>query len=92
MSVTTKVGDPPPRLARMTFLGAVLGGLLLPTLHRWSGHARRSFVRATAALTALSCVPSITMPDGTGSQVAPEALHVVAAAIVVPAPARHARS
>lgn len=78
--------------AQMTFLGAVIGGLLLAGLNRWSGQARRRFVQATVVLTALSCLPSVAMPDDAGSQIALVALHVLAAAIIVPVLARHARS
>lgn len=77
---------------QMTFLGAVIGVLLLAGLNRWSGRARHRFVQATVALTALSCVPSVVMPDDAGSRIALVALHVLAAAIIVPALSRHARS
>jgi ABC-type transport system involved in cytochrome c biogenesis permease subunit len=76
---------------QMTFLGAILGGLILAVVNRRSHSARRRFVQVTVALTVLSCVPSITMPDDTGSQIALVALHALAAAIIVPALARHAR-
>jgi len=78
--------------AQMTFLGAVLGGVLLAGLDRWSSSARRRFVQATVALTALSCIPSVAMPDDAGSAVTLVALHVLAAALIVPALARHAHS
>src|SRR5262245_10320211 len=45
--------------AQMTFLGAVLGGILLAVLNRRSNAPRRRFLAATVALTALSCVPSV---------------------------------
>lgn len=78
--------------AQMTFIGAVLGGLLLGGLNRWSARARARFVQATVALTVISCVPSVALPDDTASQVALVVLHLLAAAIIVPALARHARS
>lgn len=78
--------------AQMTFIGAVIGGLLLAALNRWSTRTRRRFVQATVALTALSCVPSIAWPDDTSSQIMLVVLHVLAAAIIVPALARRARS
>lgn len=78
--------------AQMTFVGAVIGGLLLAALNRWSGRAHRRFLQSTVALTVLSCVPSVAMPDDAGSQVALVALHVLAAVIIVPVLARHARS
>ena len=78
--------------AQMTFLGAVLGGLIVAGLNRWSGSARTRFVQVAVALTAVSCIPSVALPDDAGSQIALVALHVLAAAIIVPALARHARS
>jgi hypothetical protein len=78
--------------AQMTLLGAILGGVLLAVLNRHSGNARQRFVQATVALTALSCVPSVAMPDDAGSALTLVALHVLAAAIVVPVLARTARS
>jgi hypothetical protein len=78
--------------AQMTVLGAVVGGLLLAALNRRSSNARTRFVQATVALTALSCVPSVAMPDAAGSAVTLVALHVLAAVVIVPALARHARS
>ena len=76
--------------AQMTFIGAVIGGVLLAVLNRRSSDARRRFVQSTVALTALSCVPSVTWPEGAATKVALVALHVLAAAIIVPALARHA--
>jgi len=76
--------------AQMTFVGAVIGGVLLAVLNR-RGHAiRRTFLRAAAALTVLSCVPSVAWPDDAATKLALVALHVLAAAIVVPALVRHA--
>jgi peptidoglycan/LPS O-acetylase OafA/YrhL len=76
--------------AQMTFLGAVIGGVLLAVLNRRSRSARRRFLQTAVALTALSCVPSVTWPDDTATKLALVALHVLAAAIVVPALVRHA--
>lgn len=83
---------PVPGFAQMTFLGAVLGGLIVAGLNRWSSSSRTRFVQVAVALTALSCVPSVTLPDDAGSQIALVALHALAAAIIVPVLARHARS
>jgi peptidoglycan/LPS O-acetylase OafA/YrhL len=76
--------------AQMTFLGAVIGGVLLAVLNRRSRSARRRFLQTAVALTALSCVPSVTWPDDAATKLALVALHVLAAAIVVPALVRHA--
>ena len=78
--------------AQMTFIGAVIGGLLMVALNRWSDRPRRRFVQISVALTAVSCLPSIAMPDDAGSVIALVALHVLAAAIIVPVLARHATS
>lgn len=76
--------------AQMTIVGAVIGGALLAALNRRSRSARRRFVQTTVALTTLSCVPSVTWPDDIATNLALVALHVLAAAIVVPALLRHA--
>jgi peptidoglycan/LPS O-acetylase OafA/YrhL len=76
--------------AQMTFLGAVIGGVMLAVLNRRSGSPRRHFLQAAVALTALSCVPSVVWPDDVASKLTLVALHVLAAAIVVPALVRHA--
>jgi peptidoglycan/LPS O-acetylase OafA/YrhL len=76
--------------AQTTVLGAVIGGVVLAVLNRRSRSARRRFVHTTVALTALSCVPSVTWPDDAATKLALVALHVLAAAIIVPALARHA--
>jgi peptidoglycan/LPS O-acetylase OafA/YrhL len=76
--------------AQMTFLGAAIGGLLLALLNRHSRAARRRFIEATVALTALSCVPSVAWPDDVATKVALVAMHLLAAAIIVPVLVRHA--
>lgn len=75
---------------QMTLLGAIIGGLLLAVLNRRSGAPRAHFIRATAALTALSCIPSLALPDDAATKVALVATHLVAAVLIVPALARHA--
>jgi hypothetical protein len=76
--------------AQLTVVGAVIGGVLLAVLNRRSRSARRRFLQVTAALTALSCVPSIAWPDDAATKVALVALHLAAAAVIVPVLARHA--
>lgn len=76
--------------AQLTFVGALIGGVLLAVLNRRSRSARRRFIQATVALTALSCVPSVVWPDDAATKIALVGLHVLAAAIVVPVLARHA--
>jgi peptidoglycan/LPS O-acetylase OafA/YrhL len=76
--------------AQMTFLGAVIGGLLLAVLNLRSRSARTRFVQTAVVLTALSCVPPVALADDVASKLGLVALHVLAAAIVVPALSRHA--
>jgi peptidoglycan/LPS O-acetylase OafA/YrhL len=77
--------------AQMTFLGAVIGSVILAVLNRRRRSARGRFLRTTVALTALSCVPSVTWPDDIATRLALVVLHLLAAALVVPALLRHAR-
>jgi NAD(P)-dependent dehydrogenase (short-subunit alcohol dehydrogenase family) len=74
--------------AQMTLLGAVLGGVLLAVVNRRSSAPRRHFLQTTAVLTALSCIPSITWPDDGATKLALVAMHLSAAAIIVPVLAR----
>jgi hypothetical protein len=76
--------------AQMTVLGAVIGGFVLAGLNRWSTAPRRRFVQVAVTLTALSCAPSVAMPDGIATKLALVALHVLAAAIIIPVLLRHA--
>jgi len=76
--------------AQMTFLGAVIGGVLLAVLNRWSIAPLRRFVQATILLTAFSCVPSVALPPDTATKVALVSLHLLAAAIIVPVLAHYA--
>jgi hypothetical protein len=70
--------------AQMTMIGAVLGVVLAKALGRWASDPARTFVRAAAALTALSCVPDVTMGFDAASAATLIAAHVVAAVIIVP--------
>ncbi len=78
--------------AQLTFVGAVIGGLLLSQLNRRSTAARTRFIQVTAVLTALSCLPSVALPDDFASKIALVVTHLVAAAIVVPVLVRHANT
>lgn len=78
--------------AQMTFLGAVLGALLLAGLDRWSAAPRRRFLQVAVALTTLSCVPSLALPPDAATRATLVATHVIAAAIVIPVLARRARA
>jgi peptidoglycan/LPS O-acetylase OafA/YrhL len=76
--------------AQMTFLGAIIGGVLLAVLNRCSDVPRLRFLQAAVGLTALSCLPSVTMPPDVATQVSLVALHVLAAVMIVPFLAHHA--
>lgn len=76
--------------AQMTFLGAVLGGVMVALFNRFSAASRRRFVQTAVALTTLSCVPSVMLPPDTATRIVLVATHVVAAAIIVPVLARSA--
>jgi hypothetical protein len=78
--------------AQMTLLGAVIGGVLLAVLNRRSRAARQWFVRTAVALTVVSCIPSVTWPDDAATVATLVVTHVLAAAMIVPALVRHARS
>ena len=78
--------------AQMTLVGAVLGGLIAAALNRWSATPRRWFLAIAVALTALSCVPSVAMPQDTATKIVLVATHVVAALVIVPALARRTHS
>jgi hypothetical protein len=74
--------------AQMTLLGAVLGGLLAAAFNRFSATPRRWFLTVAVALTVLSCVPSVALPDDAATKIVLVATHVVAAFVIVPALAR----
>jgi hypothetical protein len=84
-------GDIPlAAFAQLTFIAAVIGGVLLAVLIRRSPAPRQRFVRITAGLTALSCVAPLAFADTAASKAALVILHIIAAAIIVPLLVRHA--
>jgi hypothetical protein len=92
--VPLEVSDGPIPLAafaQLTFFGAVLGAFMLVAFNRLSSAPRRRLLQTTTVLTAASCVPSVTLAPAVTTKVALVAMHLLAAAIVVPALARHAR-
>ncbi|MEZ5409004.1 MAG: DUF6069 family protein [Acidimicrobiales bacterium] len=62
-----------------TIIGAALGVGLARLLRR-----RRAFVAVTAVATALSLVPAIAAPDDTATRVVLVAIHLLAAALIIP--------
>ena len=86
--VSFRVGGeriPVAGFAQMTLFGAMLGGVLAAVLDGRSTRARHRFLQVTILLAAVSCVPSVALPDDTASKLALIATHLIAAAIVVPA-------
>ena len=76
--------------AQFTFIGAVIGGVLLGLLIRRSTAPLQRFVQIAIGLTALSCVAPLTFADTVASKFALVGMHLVAAAIIVPVLARYA--
>src|SRR5664279_3501843 len=76
--------------AQITFIAAVIGGVLLALLNRRSSTPLQRFVQISTGLTAISCALPAAFADTTASKVALVGLHLVAAAIIVPVLARHA--
>jgi hypothetical protein len=77
--------------AQMTFVGAIVGGVLAAMFKRRSHDPARRFVQTAVALLALSCMPSIVVPSDLATKVALVGTHVVAAAIIVPVLARRVK-
>jgi hypothetical protein len=75
--------------AQLTLIGAVIGTVLAFALAKWAARPRRTFVVTTVTLTALSLVPDVTVDASTASKLVLMLTHLVAAAIVVPALAKH---
>ena len=74
--------------AQFTFLGAVLGGLLVAVLNRRSTSPRRRFIQIAVTLTALSCLAPAAAGDDVASKLGLIAIHLLAATIIAPVLAR----
>ncbi len=84
-------GEPIPVLgfATLTAFFSLIGLVLAVVLARFARSPRRAFVRTTIVLTALSLVPD-AIADADAATIALLMItHLVAAAIVIPAIARH---
>jgi hypothetical protein len=80
-------GEPIPvtGFATLTLMCVTLGFGLAVAIRRWARRPRRTFIRTTVALTALSFIPDLVVPGAAADTRATlMATHVVAAAIVVP--------
>lgn len=74
--------------AQMTFLGAVIGGILAGSIRKRSTQPRTRFLQITIALTVLTCIPSVLLPPEVATKAALVLTHLVPAAIVIPVLAR----
>jgi amino acid transporter len=74
--------------AQLTLVFSLVGVGIAAVMARKARRPRPTFVRTAVALTVLSFVPDLTFGFGAGSAATLIALHIVAAAIVVPTLAR----
>ena len=79
-------------IAFVTGVFSVVGIVIAAALLRWSPRPSEHFVRTTVALTAVSLVPPWLVGAAASTSVALVVLHLVAAALVIPAVARSLRA
>ncbi|UQU67986.1 DUF6069 family protein [Couchioplanes caeruleus] len=79
---------PLPGFAVVTGFFSVLGIVIAGALLRWSARPARRFVATTVSLTAVSLVPPVLSGADAATVVTLIGLHLVAAAVVIPALAR----
>ncbi|MFF5052871.1 DUF6069 family protein [Micromonospora sp. NPDC000663] len=72
----------------LTAAFSLIGVVLAALMSRFARRPRRTFVRTTLVLTALSLVPDVIADAGVGTRALLMLTHLVAAAIVIPAVAR----
>lgn len=92
-----EVGDPAeaipvPGIAVMTGIFSIVGVVMAAAFLRWSGQPGPWFVRTAVALTVLSLVPPLLLGNGTATIAALVGLHLIAAAVMIPALARSLRA
>ncbi len=75
--------------AQITFVAAVIGGLLVAVLNRRSSAPRQRFFQVTIGLTVLSLLVPAAFADTGASKIALVGLHLIAAAVIVPMLAGH---
>ncbi|GAB3843309.1 hypothetical protein GCM10029963_17840 [Micromonospora andamanensis] len=91
VGVSLDIGGAPIPVAGFGVLTAVfslVGVAIAALLSRFARRPRRTFVRATVALTVLSLLPDVIVEAGTATRALLMLTHLVAAAIVIPAVAR----
>lgn len=83
-------GMPIPLLGfvNLTVFFSLIGLVLAVVLARVARHPRRTWIRTTVVLTALSLVPDVLVDAAVTTQLLLMVTHLVAAAIVIPAVAR----
>ena len=81
---TSGASIPLAGFAQMTLIFSLVGVGMAAVMARKARRPRTTFVRTTVALTVLSFVPDLTFGFDAGSAATLIALHIVAAAIVVP--------
>ncbi|MET8231146.1 DUF6069 family protein [Micromonospora sp. NPDC005298] len=72
----------------LTATFSLIGVVVAALMSRFARRPRRTFVRTTVMLTALSLVPDLIADAGVGTKALLMLTHLVAAAIVIPAVAR----
>lgn len=77
--------------AVLTGLFSVVGIVLAAALRRWSARPAQRFVWTAVSLTAVSLVPPFTVDASTATATTLLALHIVAAAVMIPSLARSLR-
>lgn len=78
-------------IAFVTGVFSLVGVVLAAALLRWTGRPADLFVRIAVGLTALSLVPPLLWAEGAATTVTLIVLHLVAAAVMVPALSRSLR-
>jgi amino acid transporter len=82
---STGASIPLAGFAQLTLVFSLVGVGIAAVMARKARRPRRTFVRTTVVLTVLSFVPDLTFGFDAGSAATLIALHIIAAAIVVPA-------
>jgi hypothetical protein len=78
-------GFPALAFLQVSLFGAIIGVGLAAVLSRRAGRPRHTFVVTAVVLTMLSFVPPLLIDAGAATVLILELMHIVAAAIVIPA-------
>lgn len=77
--------------ASVTGMFSVVGVVIAAALLRWSAHPARRFVQTAVTLTAFSLVPPVIVGADASTTVSLVAVHLVAAAVMIPSLTRSLR-